>query len=415
MPDNQPTTATWDRVFTGFGLITFDELIDDQWGLIENGALAIAGKTIAWVGWRSKLPEVGPDVQIVEGNGQYLSPGLIDCHTHLVYGGSRADEWQRRLQGVSYQQIASEGGGILSTVRATRAASADELFEIAKKRAEFLISQGVTTIEIKSGYGLDVESELKMLSVARRLGQALPISVHGTLLGAHAVAPEFKERPDDYVSLVCDEMIPGAKDLATSVDVFTERIAFDLAQTERVFRSALDAGYQIKIHAEQLSNMGGAKLAAKMGALSADHLEYVDEAGVAAMAESGTVATLLPGAFYFLRETQKPPVDLLRKYNVPMAIATDSNPGSSPVTLILLMANMACTLFGMTPSEGIRGLTINAARALGVDDQLGSLKKGTLADFVCWNIQSPAELAYSIGGNPCRWVVKSGRSNDPIE
>ena len=397
----------WDRVYSGFSLLTFDDAIDDQWGLIEKGALAIADGKIVWVGKAAELPDVG-GAERVEGNGQFLSPGLIDCHTHLVYGGSRADEWQQRLQGVSYEEIARAGGGILSTVTATRAASEDELFESAKVRAESFIAQGVTSIEIKSGYGLDVETESKMLRAASRLERALPVTIHPTLLGAHAVPPEFKGDADGYIDLVVKEMIPAAKRLATSVDIFTESIAFNLEQTEILLSVAHHEGFRTKIHAEQLSNMGGTKLAAELGAMSADHLEYLDEAGVEAMAEYGTVATLLPGAFYFLKETQKPPVGLLRKYKVPIAIATDANPGSSPVANILLIANMACTYFGLTPAEAIRGMTINAAKALGVEKEVGSLSVGKKADIACWKINSPAELAFAIGHNPCTWAIKNG-------
>ena len=392
--------------------MTFDESVDDQFGQIENGAIAIAGDRIAWIGTAAELPDVGDAEQIegqYGGKRQFLSPGLIDCHTHLVYGGSRADEWQQRLQGVSYEEIARAGGGILSTVKATRAASEDELFESAKKRAENFVAQGVTTIEVKSGYGLDVETEVKILRAANRLEKTLPLTVHPTLLGAHAVPPEFAGRADDYIKLVVQEMIPAAKRLATSVDIFTESIAFNLDQTETVLSVAHKEGFRTKIHAEQLTNMGGAKLAAELGAMSADHLEYLDEAGVAAMAQHGTVAVLLPGAFYFLKETQKPPVELLRKHNVPIAIASDANPGSSPVANILLMANMACTYFGLTPAESLRGLTANAAKALGVEKEVGSLTVGKKADVACWDVASPAELAFSIGHNPCVWTLKNGK------
>ena len=402
----------WDRVYSGFHLLTFDEAIDEEWGSIVDGAVAIAGGKIAWVGRQQDLPEAN-GVERVTGHGEFLSPGLIDCHTHLVYGGSRADEWQQRLQGVSYEEIARAGGGILSTVKATRAASEDELFESAKQRAEHFVAQGVTTIEIKSGYGLDVENEMKMLRAANRLEKELPLTIHPTLLGAHAVPPEFKDDADGYVDLVVKEMIPAAKRLATSVDIFTENIAFNLQQTETILSVAHHEGFGKKIHAEQLSNMGGAKLAAELGAMSADHLEYLDEAGVQAMAKYGTVATLLPGAFYFLKETQKPSVELLRKYNVPIAIATDANPGSSPVANILLMANMACTYFGLTPAEAIRGMTISAAKALAVEKEVGSLAVGKAADIACWDIVSPAELAFAIGHNPCKWTMKNGVQSVP--
>ncbi len=399
---------TCELILENFNLLTFDASIDDEWGLVRGGAVVVADGEILWVGAVEDLPEF-ENRETVNGGGSFLSPSLIDCHTHLVWGGSRADEWQMRLAGTSYEEIARSGGGILSTVKATRAASEDELFQLAKRRVENFIAQGVTTVEIKSGYALNVEGEIKMLRVAKRLGESLPIDVEITLLGAHALPPEFKGKANDYIGLVVDEMIPAAVGLASAVDVFTENIAFDLKQTERVFSAAKNAGLAIKIHAEQLSNMGGAKLAAESEALSADHLEYLDEPGVEAMSAFGTVATLLPGAFYFLNETQKPPIELLRKHGVPIAIASDANPGSSPVASILLMANMACTFFGMTPCESLRGLTINAARALSCQDSQGSLEVGKQADFAIWDVDSPAELAFAIGHNPCQAVYKAGK------
>lgn len=397
----------FDTLFENFNLITLAE--KDEWGVINDGAIGVLDGKIAWVGTRTDLPEHKAESR-VEGQGRYLSPGLIDCHTHLVYGGNRANEWQMRLAGKSYEEISRAGGGILSTVKATREASEDELFTIALGRAINFLRQGVTTVEIKSGYGLDVENEIKMLQVARRIDENSPLDVHPTLLGAHCVGPECKGNADEYIDLVVNEMIPASTGIATAVDVFTESIAFDLKQTEKVFSAAIDAGLPIKIHAEQLTNMGGAKLAAEMGALSADHLEYLDETGVVAMAEHGTVATLLPGAFYFLKETQKPPTELLLKHDVPIAVASDANPGSSPVSSILLMANMACTFFGLTPCQAFRGLTCNAARALGIQESHGRLTTGMQADFVCWDINSPAELVFSIGHNPCVAVYKAGVS-----
>ena len=402
-------------VFDGFHLLTFDPTVDDQWGLIEDGAICVSGDTIAWVGKSAQLNQevqariAQGKIDCVKGEGAFLSPGLIDCHTHLVFGGSRADEWQMRLQGRSYQEIARAGGGIRSTVGATRDVGESELLELALPRARNLMRQGVTTIEVKSGYGLTLQDERKMLNVANRLGDELPITVHPTLLAAHAVPEEFAGRPDDYIDLVVREIVPACKDIATAVDVFTENIGFNLEQTRRVFEAAAKVGLDIKVHAEQLSNLGGAKLASEMGALSADHIEYLDKAGVEAMANSQTVATLLPGAFYFIKETQKPPVDLLREHKVPIAIASDLNPGSSPVANILLVPNMACTFFGLTPCEAIRGLTFNAARALGVHDRVGSLSKGKQADLAIWNVSSPAELAYIIGHEPCRAVYQAGQ------
>jgi imidazolonepropionase len=371
--------------------------------------MAVRKGRIEWLGASSSLPTIDSSADVIDLKGRLVSPGIVDCHTHLVFGGSRADEWQRRLEGVSYRQIAEEGGGILSTVRATRAASEEQLYESAAHRLKALIRSGVTTVEIKSGYGLDLETELKMLRVIRSLGDGLPVDVHPTFLGAHALPPEFLGRPDDYIALVCGEMLPAVKEWASAVDIFTESIAFDLPQTEQVLRTAIDHGFQIKIHAEQLSHMGSAKLAAELGAISADHLEYLQRPGVEAMARHQTVATLLPGAYYFLNETQRPPVETLREMGVPIALASDMNPGSSPVMAPLLIANMGCTLFGLTPLESIRGVTLNAARALGIDDQVGSLEPGKCADLAVWNVSSPNELAYLIGHQPCRAVYKSGR------
>ena len=371
--------------------------------------MALRKGRIEWLGASSSLPTIDSSVDVIDLRGRLVSPGIVDCHTHLVFGGSRADEWQRRLEGVSYRQIAEEGGGILSTVRATRAASEEQLYESAASRLKALIRSGVTTVEIKSGYGLDLETELKMLRVIKSLGDGLPVDVHPTFLGAHALPPEFLGRPDDYIALVCGEMIPAVKEWASAVDIFTESIAFDLPQTEQVLRTAIDHGFQIKIHAEQLSHMGSAKLAAELGAISADHLEYLQRPGVEAMARHQTVATLLPGAYYFLNETQRPPVDTLREMEVPIALGSDMNPGSSPVMAPLLIANMGCTLFGLTPLESIRGITLNAARALGIDDQVGSLETGKRADLAVWNVSSPNELAYLIGHQPCTAVYKSGR------
>lgn len=343
------------------------------------------------------------------GRGGVMTPGLVDCHTHLVYAGDRAGEFEQRLEGVSYETIARNGGGILSSVRATRAASEDELIAASLSRLDALLADGVTTLEIKSGYGLTVADELKMLRVARRLGELRPVRVLTTLLGAHALPPEYAGRADDYVSLVCDEMIPVAarEGLADAVDVFCEGIGFSPAQCERIYQAAQAHGLAIKAHAEQLSNLGGSALAASYGALSADHIEYLDEPGVRAMAEAGTVAVLLPGAFHVLRETQLPPIELLRQYGVPMAVASDANPGTSPICMPTLMANLACTLFRLTPREALAGMTAHGARALGLPD-LGRIAVGAPADLCLWDIQQPAELAYAVQAGRLRQRVFNG-------
>lgn len=330
--------------------------------------------------------------------GGVMTPGLIDCHTHLVFAGSRADEFELRLEGASYETIARQGGGILSTVRATRASSEEALFAASLPRIQALMADGVTTVEIKSGYGLNLDDELKMLRVARRLGSELPIQVVTTLLAAHALPPEFKDNADGYIDYICQEILPQAvtEQLVDAVDVFCEGIGFSVAQSETLFRAAQAYGLPIKSHAEQLSNLGGAQLTAKYQGLSADHIEWLDEEAIKAMAKAGTVATLLPGAFYTLRDTQVPPIDLLRQYQVPMAIATDGNPGSSPIFQLTLMLNMACTLFRLTPKEALQGVTLNAAKALGLGDHFGSLAEGRRADFCIWNINTPSELAYAV-------------------
>ena len=396
-------------LFDGFHLLT---MVPNKapYGWLKNHKMIVEGGQITWIGEDPPVGENSP-IRIINGDGKFLSPGLIDCHTHLVYGGNRADEWEQRLNGVSYEEIARNGGGILSTVRATRSAMEDELLASAKKRATRFLKQGVTTIEIKSGYGLDLESELKMLRVARRLEEELPVHVFTTLLAAHAVPPEFDGRTDDYVQLVCKEIIPAAaqENLCNAVDAFCESIAFDLEQTEQVFKAAIEHGLQIKVHAEQLSSSGAATLAAQMGAVSADHLEFLSDNDCHALAENDTVATLLPGAFYALKESQCPPVGSLRSLNVPIAIASDANPGSSPLSSILLAANMACTFFGLTPEEAMVGLTRNAAKALRAEKTLGTLEVGNNADFAIWDITSPAELAYGIGHNPCIGVYFAGR------
>ena len=383
-----------------------------RWGWVERGAIVSDGARIAWVGDEAALPAgltVGAEHDL---GGALVTPGLVDCHTHLVYGGQRADESELRLQGASYEAIARAGGGIRSTVAATRAASDEMLFEGACARARVLVAGGVTTIEAKSGYGLKLHDEGRCLAVARRVGVALGIEVRTTYLGAHALPPEFDGRADDYVAAVCEWMPQlHAHGLVDAVDAFCERIAFTPAQTERVFDAARALGLPVKLHAEQLSDQGGAALAARYRALSCDHLEYLSDAGVQAMAprdgRPGTVAVLLPGAFYFLRETKLPPVAALREAGVPIAIASDHNPGSSPGLSLLLMINMACTLFRLTPEEAVRGVTVHGALALGLADR-GTLAAGQRADFAAWDLAHANELAYWFGHNPCRRVVVGG-------
>ncbi len=399
----------WDGLWTGANLACMAEG-GEPYGAIRDGALAVEDGRIAWIGPRDDLPGAPKSLasRVNECGGRWITPGLIDCHTHLVYGGDRAREFEMRLEGAAYEDIARAGGGIPSTVQATRGADEAALESSAFRRLAPLLAEGVTTIEIKSGYGLDVETELKQLRVARRLAERRGVAVRTTFLGAHAVPPEFEGRPDDYIEFVCSESLPAAVDagLVDAVDAFCETIAFSAAQTARVFDAARGLG--IKLHADQLSDLGGAALAAKYGALSADHLEYTSGAGVAAMAGAGTVAVLLPGAFYTLRETQLPPVGLLRRHGVPIAIATDSNPGSAPVTSILLMLNMACTLFRLTPEEALAGVTRNAAKALGLGETHGVLAEGMVADFCIWDIDAPAELSYRIGFNPLEAVFRGG-------
>jgi len=376
------------------------------------GALAVTDGRIAWVGARAGLP-APPErcaEKVTDAGGRWVTPGLIDCHSHLVFAGDRAGEFQMRLEGASYEDIARAGGGIRSTVAATRAAGEDRLFAAAAARLRRLLGEGVTTVEVKSGYGLDTESENKMLRVARRLGRELPVDVVTTHLGAHAVPAAFAGGQGAYADLVCEEMLPAAarEGLADAVDAFCEGIGFTPAETARVFEAARRLDLPVKLHADQLSDLGGAALAARFGALSADHLEYTSADGVAAMATAGTVAVLLPGAFYFLGEARAPPVAELRKRGVPIAVATDLNPGSSPALSLLTMLNMACTLFRLTPAEALAGVTRNAARALGLGADRGTLAPGKRADFALWDIAQPAELAYWLGGNPCAGVVRGG-------
>ncbi|WP_432754922.1 imidazolonepropionase [Pseudomonas sp. WMBT8] len=380
-----------------------------EYSIIEDGAMVTAGSLIEWIGPRAELPP-GDYGQTHDLQGAWVTPGLIDCHTHTVFGGNRSGEFEQRLQGVSYAEIAAAGGGIASTVRATRAASEDELFDSSRKRLRSLLRDGVTTVEIKSGYGLDLANERKMLRVARRLGQELPVSVRATCLAAHALPPEYKDRADDYIEHICNEMLPAlaAEGLVDAVDAFCEYLAFSTEQVERVFKVAQRLGLPVKLHAEQLSSLHGSSLAARYQALSADHLEFMTEEDAIAMAAAGTVAVLLPGAFYFLRETQLPPMDALRKHGVKIAIASDLNPGTSPALSVRLMLNMACTLFRMTPEEALAGATRHAATALGMGDTHGSLEVGKVADFVAWQIDRPADLAYWLGGELGKRVVRHG-------
>jgi len=381
---------------------------DGRYNIIENGAIAVDGQQIVWIGPYEEARHFNAG-RTTDFGGGIVTPGLIDCHTHLVFGGDRSHEFEQRLNGVSYSEIAAAGGGILSTVRATRESSLAQLVGSARRRLNMLLAEGVTTVEIKSGYGLDIASELRMLQAIRQLGQQVPAQIQATCLAAHAVPPEYKDRPDEWVEVICRDLLPqvAAEKLADAVDAFCEYLAFSPAQVERVFRAAQRLGMPVKLHAEQLSSLGGGALAAGFNALSADHLEYATEADAAAMAESGTVAVLLPGAFYLLRETQVPPVALFRQYQVPMALASDANPGTSPALSLRLMLNMGCTLFGMTPEEALAGVTLNGARALGLAATQGSLEPGKLADFVHWPLARPAELVYWLGGQlPCRVIFR---------
>lgn len=380
-----------------------------KYSVIERAAIVTGENRIEWIGPEEKLPP-GGDAREHDLGGAWVTPGLIDCHTHLVFGGNRSLEFEQRLQGVDYATIAAQGGGIASTVRATRAASEDELYASARKRALHLMRDGVTTLEVKSGYGLDLPNERKMLRVARRLGQTLPLTISATCLAAHALPPDYAGRADDYIDEVARRMLPllAVEGLIDAVDAFCEHLAFTPAQVERVFQAARELGLPVKLHAEQLSSLHGAALAARYGAWSADHLEYLTESDVLAMAQAGTVAVLLPGAFYALRETRLPPVDLLRRHGVPIAISSDLNPGTSPALSLRLMLSMACTLFRLTPEEALAGATAHAAKALGLQATHGTLEAGKYADFVAWEVQHPAELAYWIGGDLPKRVVRHG-------
>lgn len=391
-------------------LATMQEGQDANYGLIDDGVLVVEGQQLAWVGPRSDMPmQYRHSAVMHDARNALVTPGLIDCHTHLVYGGHRANEFELRLNGASYEDIARAGGGIKSTVQATRMASEAELFKAALKRLTPLMKEGVTTLEIKSGYGLSLDNEAKCLRVARQLALDCPIQIKNTFLGAHAVPPEFQDNADAYIDAVVTMMAPlQAQGLIDAVDAFCDRIGFTYDQTEKVFKEAQRLNLPVKLHAEQLTDSHGASLAAKYGALSCDHLEWLSEEGAAAMAKAGTVAVLLPGAFYFIRETKLPPIELLRQHKVPMAISTDSNPGSSPCTSLLLMLNMACTLMRLTPQEALAGVTRVAAQALGLKDR-GALCANQRADFVLWDVQHPAELAYAFGSNPCLSTVWGGQ------
>ncbi|MGE1082592.1 imidazolonepropionase [Pseudomonas shirazensis] len=384
-------------------------MVGGSYSIIENAAIITRAGLIEWIGPRAELaPQAG--LETVDLAGAWVTPGLIDCHTHAVFGGNRSGEFEQRLQGVSYAEIAAQGGGIASTVRATRAASEEQLLASARQRLEALMRDGVTTVEIKSGYGLDLANERKMLRVARRLGEALPLTVRSTCLAAHALPSEYAGRADDYIQHICDELLPAlaGEGLVDAVDAFCEHLAFSPAQVERVFIRSRELGLPVKLHAEQLSSLHGSSLAARYQALSADHLEFMTEDDAIAMAAAGTVAVLLPGAFYFLRETQLPPMEALRRHGVKIALASDLNPGTSPGLSLRLMLNMGCTLFRMTPEEALAGVTTHAATALGLGSTHGTLEAGKVADFVAWQIERPADLAYWLGGDLPKRVVRGG-------
>jgi imidazolonepropionase len=402
----------WDQVWIGANIATMVAGAE-PYGNIRNAALAVKGERIAWIGpaaeAKSKAAAQGLSAQ--DAQGLWMTPGLIDCHTHLVYGGNRVEEFEKRLCGVSYEDIARAGGGIQSTVQATRTASHAELHRSAALRAHRLMSEGVTTIEVKSGYGLELDAERRLLEVARDLGKELPVSIKKTFLGLHSLPPEYAARREEFVSQVCGPWLESlvAAGLVDAVDAFCENIAFSLTETERLLEAAKHFGLRAHVHAGQLSDMGAAELGAKWGALSADHLEYLSAAGARALAAAGTVAVLLPTAYFTLRQETPPPIALLREAGVPLAVATDCNPGTSPCTSILLALNMACTLFGLTPEEALSGATRHAARALGALDDIGTLEVGKAADIAFWRIERPAELCYGMGANPCVGVVHRGK------
>ncbi|MHA7601681.1 imidazolonepropionase [Alicycliphilus sp. T452] len=412
MDDTDPFTApSADGVWEGLRLAPGLARADMAVGTDERASLVVQGGVLRWVGPSAALPAGYARLARRDGGGLLATPGLVDCHTHLVYGGQRANEFAMRLAGASYEEVARAGGGIVSSVRATREASEDELFALALPRLSALLAEGVCAIEIKSGYGLALEHERKQLRVARRLGEALGVTVRTTFLGAHALSPEYAGRSQDYTDAVCNEMLPAlaAEGLVDAVDAFCERIAFTLAETRQVFQAAQRLGIPVKLHAGQLSDMGGAQLAARHGALSCDHIEHLSQEGIDAMKAAGTVAVLLPGAYYTLRDTHLPPIAQLRAAGVPMAVSTDHNPGTSPALSLLLMANMACTLFRLTVPEALAGITTHAARALGLSDTHGLIAAGRPANFVLWSVGEAAELAYWLGHNPARTIVRQGR------
>ncbi len=398
-----------DLIIRGGHLATMRPEIDEPYGAIEDGLIIIKNGAIAWIGPERDAPTLAGEGVEIDLEGGWATPGLIDCHTHLVFAGQRADEFERRLEGASYEEIARAGGGILSSVRATRAASDGELERVSAPRLAALVDHGCTTVEIKSGYGLDVDTELRQLRVGRTLGVEADVTVSTTLLGAHALPGEYQGDREAYLDLLVRELIPAAvaAGVADAVDAFCEGIAFTVDECRRVLSAGADLGLGVRIHADQLSDSGGASLAASLGARSADHVEYTSVAGAAAMAAAGTTAVVLPGAFYFLRETQLPPIDDFRRFGVPIAIGTDLNPGSSPVTSPLLALNMACVLFRLTPEEALAGMTRLAAPVLGFPDR-GVLQVGARADIACWHVNRPGELSYWIGGNPCAALVSGG-------
>jgi len=411
-------TATY--IWINVNIATMDSNVTSQgdfdtgYGVLLNQAVAIVDDCICAIVPMQQYIKPSTDITIIDAKGRWLTPSFIDAHTHLVYAGNRADEFEQRLQGASYQELAKRGGGILSTVNATRKASLIELIENSQPRLDALIREGVSCVEIKSGYGLTIEDELKMLRAAKALGANNQVRVSTTLLAAHSIPPEYANNPDGYIDLICDELIPAAvaQSLVDAVDVFCEQIAFSAQQCERVFIAAKKHGLAVKGHMEQLTNQHGSQLAARFNALSVDHLEWLDEEGVQAISDSGTVATLLPGAFYFLRETKVPPIELLRSYQVPIAIATDLNPGSSPIASIRLVMQMACTLFRLTPSESLAGVTRNGAKALGLSESIGQIKVGMQADMLLWDIESPAQLCYQFGMNELVQKIFAGKVCD---